>query len=196
MDRNDMQILDLQQSQQQIIEQVANLLVRGFATAWSDMGTALAGVRESLEEGHISRVALGQQGRVLGWIAGFSTYSGRVWELHPLVVDAKFQGQGIGHALVLDFEERVRERGALTVVLGTDDEEGRTSLSGVNLLPNVYQHIERIQNFNLSNPEKAIRAVKMEPVSYFCLQGAQVSIDAIQRDKLLMCPLFADPVLG
>src|SRR6185295_10378019 len=71
---------------------------------------------------------------------------GNVWELHPLVVKLDRQGQGIGRALVLDLEERVRERGGLTITLGTDDEDNQTSLSAVDLYPNVWEHIARIQN--------------------------------------------------
>ena len=43
-------------------------------------------------------------------------------------------------------EERVKERGGLTIILGTDDENDQTTLSGCNLLPNVYEHIARVRN--------------------------------------------------
>ena len=60
---------------------------------------------------------------VLGWIGGIRQYDGNVWELHPLVVKPSYQGQGIGRALVTDLEEQVRQRGGLTLWLGTDDED-------------------------------------------------------------------------
>jgi GNAT superfamily N-acetyltransferase len=56
------------------------------------------------------------------------------------------QGKGIGRALVTALEERVRERGGLTMTLGTDDVTGQTTLSGASLLPDVWGHIARIQN--------------------------------------------------
>ena len=43
------------------------------------------------------------------------------------------QRVNIGRALVADLEERVRERGGHTVMLGTDDERGETSLAGIDL---------------------------------------------------------------
>lgn len=145
-----MQIVDLRPEDETTIRQVAALLVAGFAEHWPDawptLGEALDEVRESFGAGRISRVALDEQGAALGWVGGISLYRGRVWELHPLVVDVARQGQGIGRALVADFEAQVRARGGLTITLGSDDEAGLTTLSGVNLYPNVWEHVARIQN--------------------------------------------------
>ena len=56
------------------------------------------------------------------------------------------QRRGIGRALVADLEDRVRERGAVTLFLGTDDEDDRTSLGGIDLYPDPLQHLERLRN--------------------------------------------------
>jgi aminoglycoside 6'-N-acetyltransferase I len=40
----------------------------------------------------------------------------------------------------------VRQQGGLTILLGSDDENDMTSLSGVDLYPDVYTHIQRIRN--------------------------------------------------
>jgi len=56
------------------------------------------------------------------------------------------QGQGIGRALVEDFEGQVRLRGGLTITLGTDDEDNMTSLSNVDLYENTWNRIQTIQN--------------------------------------------------
>ena len=82
----------------------------------------------------------------MGWIGGIKQYDGNVWELHPLVVRSDCRGKGIGRALVADLEERVRERGGLTLWVGTDDEDNMTTLAGVNLYPNVFEHIAKIKN--------------------------------------------------
>jgi aminoglycoside 6'-N-acetyltransferase I len=147
-----MRIVDLHADDEPAIQQVATLLVEGFAVhypeAWPTLESALEAVRESFGEGHISRIAIAEDDTVLGWIGGISVYHGNVWELHPLVVSLRQQGKGIGRALVLDFEDQVRERGGLTILLGTDDEDHQTTLSDVNLYPNVYEHIAHIKNLN------------------------------------------------
>jgi aminoglycoside 6'-N-acetyltransferase I len=143
------QINGLSQDNQSSIEQVAAMLVDGFAEHWPDawptLDDALAEVLESFDEGRISRIAVDSDGQVLGWIGGQHSYA-LVWELHPLVVRADQQGKGIGRALVADLEALVRERGGLTLTLGTDDDDNMTTLSGVNLYENTWQHIARIQN--------------------------------------------------
>ncbi len=126
------------------------MLIEGFREmspdAWPDMEAALEEVQESFQADKISRIAVDEGGRVLGWIGGISQYGGKVWELHPLVVRPEWQGRGIGRALVADFEQQVKERGALTIYAGSDDEAGMTSLAGINLFPNVLEHIARIRN--------------------------------------------------
>jgi aminoglycoside 6'-N-acetyltransferase I len=145
-----MQIVDLHPDNESVIHQIATLLVEGFAVnwpgAWPDLESAVEEVRESLEAGRISRVALVEDGTVLGWIGGISQYNGHVWELHPLVVRVSLQGKGIGRALVTDLEERVKDRGGLTIILGTDDVNYQTSLAGANLFPNVWEHVASIRN--------------------------------------------------
>ncbi len=153
-----MRIDRLSPDAENLIHQVATLLVEGFREnwpdAWPDMDSALQEVRESLGAERISRVALGEGGEVLGWIGGIRQYGGCVWELHPLVVKENFRGRGIGReaqlsrreSLVADLEEQVRERGGLTLWVGTDDENNQTTLAGVNLYPNVWEHIAKIRN--------------------------------------------------
>jgi len=129
---------------------VAGLLVDGFREhepeAWPDVESARREVGKSFGAGRLSRVALDEDGIAVGWLGGIPQYRGRVWELHPLVVRPDRQRRGIGRALVADFGERVRERGGLTMWLGTDDIDDRTSVSGVDLYPDVLGHAARIRN--------------------------------------------------
>ncbi len=145
-----MRIINLQPGDEETIRQAAALLVESFREhwpdAWPDMNSALNEVRESLGEGRISRVAADDDGTVLGWIGGIEQYDGHVWELHPLVVRSDRRRRGVGRALVADLEERVRERGGITITLGTDDEDNMTTLAGVDLYPNVWEHIASIRN--------------------------------------------------
>jgi aminoglycoside 6'-N-acetyltransferase I len=145
-----MQIIDLYTDNKIAIQQAAMLLLEGFrehwSSAWSDLESAWEEVQESLGTDRISRIAVDEAGTVLGWIGGIKQYDGNVWELHPLVVGSDYRGKGIGKALVADLEEQVSTRGGLTLWVGTDDEDNMTTLAGVNLYPNVFEHIAKIKN--------------------------------------------------
>src|SRR5215467_9351432 len=116
-----MHIVDLQAGDVTAVRQIAAILVAEFATnwpaAWPDVPSATEEVHESFGEGRISRVALAEDGQVLGWVGGIRRYDGHVWELHPLVVAGSQQGRGVGSALVRDLEACVRDRGGLTMLL-------------------------------------------------------------------------------
>ena len=143
-------ILDLDPGDEEAIRQAAKLLVDGFKDnwpgAWPTEEDALEEVREALSEGRICRVALGEDGTVLGWIGGIPSYEGKVWELHPLVVRSDVRRRGIGRDLVTDLEARIKERGAMTLWLGSDDVTNMTTLSGVDVYPNVLEHLVNIEN--------------------------------------------------
>ncbi len=145
-----MRIVDLQPEDESLIKQAAELLLASFREhwpeAWPDLESAEQEVRESLSHERISRVALDESGDLLGWIGGIRQYDGNVWELHPLAVRPDARGRGIGRALVGDLETQARARGGLTLWLGTDDEDGMTTLSGVNLYPDILSRIANIKN--------------------------------------------------
>jgi GNAT superfamily N-acetyltransferase len=145
-----MQILDLSAEDDRRCDEAAALLLDGFAhsgsTAWNTRAAARREVDESLEDGRISRVAVDDAGVVVGWIGGISTYDGHAWELHPLVVRRDKRGQGIGRALVHDLEQQVAQCGGVTIYLGTDDENGRTSLAGRDVYPDVLAALRDLRN--------------------------------------------------
>lgn len=147
-----MRIVDLSPGDEHSIQQVAEMLVEGFKEhwpdAWPDLDSALKEIKESFAEDRITRVAIDDNGNIIGWIGAIRGYGGNVWELHPIVVRREFQGEGIGRALVADLEDRIRERGGLTIWVGTDDEDNQTTLSGVNLYPNVLEHLSNIRNLD------------------------------------------------
>ena len=147
-----MNITDLMEGDQRRINQVATLLVEGFKEhwpdAWPDIESAVDEVRASFGAGRLSRIALDDEGQVLGWVGAISQYGGKAWELHPLVVKPSYQRRGIGRALVADLEACVRKRGGLTIWAGSDDEDGMTSLSGVDLYPDVLERLRTIRNLH------------------------------------------------
>jgi aminoglycoside 6'-N-acetyltransferase I len=146
-----MKIIALSPENNHLIQQAAQLLVDAFREHWPDAWPTLAGaleeIQEMLENERICRVAVDEEGNLLGIIGGIPGYDGNVWELHPLAVQPSQQGQGIGRALVEDFEEQVRLKGGLTITLGSDDEDNMTSLANVDLYENLWEKIRDIRNY-------------------------------------------------
>lgn len=146
-----MRIVDLATLGEKAIAQAASILVEGFAEhwpkTWPDADSALVTVRESLTDGRVCRTAVDGDGNVVGWSASEPLYQGNVWELNVLVVRPDRQRQGIGRALLFDMEGQVARLGGLTVWLGSDDEDGMTSLAGADLYPDPLAHLSRIENY-------------------------------------------------
>ena len=146
-----MNIISLTRENESLIQQSAQLMMNAFREhwpeAWPTTEEALEEVQEMLDQERICRAAIDEEGTLLGIIGGIPQYDGHVWELHPLAVQPHLQGQGIGRALIEDFEEQVRLRGGLTITLGSDDEDNMTSLSGVDLYEDLWDKVKNIRNF-------------------------------------------------
>jgi aminoglycoside 6'-N-acetyltransferase I len=142
-------ISQLMPNENEAINQAAEVLMAGFAAispeAWKDVASAQEEVLSALEDGRICLAARDENGTVQGWVGGQFSY-GRVWELHPLVVHPRAQNRGIGRRLVAALEEQVKQQGGLTIMLGSDDENAMTSLSGIDLYADTWAHITNIQN--------------------------------------------------
>ncbi|MBK7452523.1 MAG: GNAT family N-acetyltransferase [Anaerolineales bacterium] len=146
-----MKIITLVKDNDPLVQQAAQLLVDAFRehwpTAWPSLKDGLEEVHEMLEAERICRAAIDDEKKLLGIIGGIPQYDGLVWELHPLAVQPDMQGGGIGKMLAEDLEEQVRKRGGLTITLGSDDEDGMTSLSNVDLYENLWEKIRDVRNF-------------------------------------------------
>jgi aminoglycoside 6'-N-acetyltransferase I len=144
-----MLIIDLNLEDRSIANQVAQLLIDGFVHMdphpWPNMQTAMAEVEESIAADRVSLIAVEDHDSVLGWVGGIRQYDGNVWELHPLVVARQYRGQGIGTALVEVLESRVRDQGALTLYLGSDDINEQTTIGGINVYPDPARFLQNIK---------------------------------------------------
>lgn len=142
-----MEIKDLDSADAAARERCAQLLVEEFRDiapdAWPEIGKARETVDECQHGGPV-RVALVDD-TIVGWIGGQHAYA-RVWELHPLVITRTAHKRGIGTALVADLERIVAARGAMTLILGSDDEVGLTSLAGIELYPDPLAHLTRLED--------------------------------------------------
>jgi aminoglycoside 6'-N-acetyltransferase I len=147
--RQAVKIIDLPPGNEDLLKQTADLLFRSFREmspeAWPTQKAARQEVKESLNKDRISRVAVDKKGKVLGWIGSIRAHT-NLWELHPLVVETQYRKMGIGAALVKDLEEQVKKHGGLTIYLGTDDESNMTSISGIDLYPDVLGKLIQIRN--------------------------------------------------
>lgn len=141
-----MRIASLDKDDTSQITQAASLLVKCFQGSWAEEADAVEEVLESLLPGRISLVAIGDSGDVLGWVGGKPQYNGRVWELHPLAVLEEHRRKGIGRALVVALEAEAVARGGITMILGTDDEDARTTLGGVDIYQDLLNKIKNIRN--------------------------------------------------
>lgn len=147
-----MRIVDLYGQAESIVEQAADLLVTGFdePRGWPNLELAREEIASVLREGFA--FALCDADLVLGWVGGLPAYAGRVWELHPMVVRREHRRQGFGRQLAAAFEAEARKRGGLTATLGTDDDSGMTSLSGVNLYDDIAGHLAALRDLGRHHP--------------------------------------------
>lgn len=147
-----MRITDLADQPEAILEQAAMLLVEGFhePRGWPTIELAREEVGAVLRDGFARVMVDGDS--VMGWIGGLPEYSGRVWELHPMVVRREFRRRGIGRALVAAFEDEARSRGALTATLGTDDDSGMTSLADADLYNELPRHMAELRDLGRNHP--------------------------------------------
>ncbi|HKS22359.1 MAG TPA: GNAT family N-acetyltransferase [Thermoanaerobaculia bacterium] len=141
-----MEIVELDAS---LVDAAAQLLVDEFAS-WPALDVARAEVEYVLREGFARGAVDG--GALLGWIGGLPEYDGHVWELHPLVVRRDSWRRGIGRRLVAAFEAEARARGAYTATLGTDDVDGMTSLSNVDLYRDIPAHLRDLRDLGRAHP--------------------------------------------
>mgnify|MGYP000845338529 FL=1 len=115
-------------------------------TSWNTLESAEAEVTECCNSEYIA-VGYIHNGDLAGWIGLRPAYGNTTWELHPIMVGPEYQKRGIGSKLLEEIERIARERDVLNIILGTDDEFGKTSLSGVDLYAsNIFYEIENIVN--------------------------------------------------
>lgn len=154
-----MKFMNLSGSKEEYAERAAELLREAFPEAYGDC--AMEQVDKCMEE---DRVLLGAyDGEVLtGFVGAMPQYGITAWELHPLVVAEAYRGKGIGTLLIGELEAVLRNKGCLTVYLGSDDEDGRTSLSDTDLFTDTYGKIEHVVNY------------KRHPYEFYCKAGYKI----------------------
>lgn len=127
------------------VTEAAELLKKAFPEAYTDC--ALEEVEECLRADRIALMAV-DDGHLIGFTGAIPQYGVTGWELHPIVVDEAWRGKGVGSLLIDALEEETAKRGGITIYLGTDDENGKTSLSATDLFDDTFDKIKNIKNLN------------------------------------------------
>lgn len=126
-------LAELSEEQRHLLAQAVFRASRHHAPEWlPSVAAAREEIDGALEPEVLSRVAVDTDGTPVGYAAVKHQY-GRLWELHPLVVDPAQQGRGHGRLLTEAIERLVAERGGLVLWVGTSDETNATSLTGIDL---------------------------------------------------------------
>ncbi|HCF9872913.1 TPA: AAC(6')-Ia family aminoglycoside 6'-N-acetyltransferase [Pseudomonas aeruginosa] len=127
----------------------ARILTKSFLdignNSWPDMKSATKEVEECIEKPNIC-LGIHENEKLLGWIGLRPMYK-LTWELHPLVISTQYQNKGSGRLLINELEKKAKQIGIIGIVLGTDDEYFKTSLSAVDLYgENILDEIRTIKN--------------------------------------------------
>ena len=156
-----MDICRLTQMDRDFIVQAAILLIEDFPQSWPTEAEAVGEIEKCLEDEKVALVAVAD-GKAIGFIGAMPQYGKTGWELHPLVVAPQWQRQGVGSALINALEQEVAERGGITLYAGSDDEQGKTSLSDCDLYDHLWERIRDIRN------------LKSHPYEFYIKMGYQI----------------------
>ena len=140
-----LELLRLTKEKENELEACAQILMKSFAHAWNTKEEAEETLRETLESGIL--VAIRREKKVAGFVGAHPEYPFG-WELHPLAVAPGMRGMGLGSLLTARIEREVMRAGALVMYLGTNDEDGATSLSEGDLFENTLEKIREIKNYS------------------------------------------------
>ena len=143
-----MEIVNMDKLSEPQLMQAALILAEELPIGWPTLSQATDEVNKLLarDDGTVLIAAI-DDGEVTGWCGILPEYNGNVYELHPLVVSRKKQRKGIGTKLVETVSEIAREKGGLTLQLGSDDEKpgGETSFANVDLYDDLPRRIKEFE---------------------------------------------------
>lgn len=139
------ELVELSRKDTDYIGQAAGIIADAFPDSYGDCGEEE--ILKCLQEDKVCIVAL-EDNKVVGFVGAMPQYGMTAWELHPLAVHKEYRGKGIGSSLCFELEKRLKERGCLTIYLGSDDESSSTTLADTDLFEDTYEKIMQIKNLS------------------------------------------------
>ncbi|MBI9014653.1 MAG: GNAT family N-acetyltransferase [Clostridiales bacterium] len=138
-----MYIIELTIENSKYINEAAEILRQAFPHSYKN--SAKEEVLECLEAKKVLIAAI-EDDILIGFVGAVPQYGNTAWELHPLVVSESYRSKGVGTKLCMELEQILRNKGCLTIYLGSDDETYSTTLSQTNLFEDTFRKIENIKN--------------------------------------------------
>lgn len=139
-----MKIITLNAETVEYNQQVVALLAKEWPHHYAD--SAEQEMARCLEPQRLA-LAMVEGPTLMGFVGAIPQYGVTGWELHPLVVDGRFRSLGVGSQLCRALEQLLKEKGCLTVYLGSDDDNNSTSLAGIDLFQDTFAKLSAIKNF-------------------------------------------------
>jgi aminoglycoside 6'-N-acetyltransferase I len=103
-------------------------------------------VKECIEGENIC-IGIKLENNLIG-MAGIRPMYKKTWELHPMAIKNEYQGKGYGKILLNKIEEIGNKNGIIGIVVGSDDETNKTSLSEKEINgENIFEEIMNIKNY-------------------------------------------------
>ncbi len=132
-----------------IISDAAKILFNTFQeinkSSWPTFNSALLEVKDCIKKPNIC-IGICENDILIGWIGLRPMYE-KTWELHPMVISKEYQNKGYGKILINELEEKAKALGIIGIVLGTDDETNRTSISEYEIDgKNICSEIQNLRN--------------------------------------------------
>jgi len=125
--------------------QAAQMLTDELHDGWPTLTDAMEEINELLDGDSDSLLlAAVEKDEVIGW-AGLLPGYGKMFELHPLVIRSDRQRKGIGTLLLHEIMRAAKEKGGLTLMAGSGDEDGETSLANLDLYEGLPGHIAQFE---------------------------------------------------
>ena len=100
---------------------------------------------------------------LIGYLGLLKMYSNITLELHPLIVKDGYRNIGIGSKLLKEAERIAKEKNALNIVLGSDDEYYKTNL-----------HEFDFNNTDIGDIIKNIKNINNHPYEFYQKNGYKI----------------------